>query len=279
LNPEPFVRRACSAAYGGTLRALYSRSGLPWKIHDEVLRIDPRVRRLVPHEPEPALFRFLRSTIRRGDVVLDVGAFLGIYAVLAARWSGPPGRVIAFEPTPSSAALARAHLAWNGLGPDRVTLIEAAVGDRDRRATFYRYDQADMPYVNSLVPAVDTTAGAVEAEVRVTTIDDVCSELGVEPSVIRMDVQGAEIHALGGARETIRRAARLSLVVEMHPQCWPGFGVSREDAVRTISDLGLIARPLVAGEPLFARDSHAVLTRVERSAYRDAVDRPVGDRS
>ena len=46
------------------------------------------------------------------------------------------------------------------------------------------------------------------------------------PSVIRMDVQGAEIHALRGARETIRAAPRLSLVVEMHPQCWPAFGVT-----------------------------------------------------
>jgi FkbM family methyltransferase len=259
------ARRACSAAYGGALRALYSRSGLPWSIHDEVVRIDPRVRHLVPREPEPALFQFLRATISPGDVVLDVGAFVGIYAVLGARWSGPSGRVIAFEPTPSSAAIARAHLAWNGLGPNRVTLIEAAVSDRAGRATLYQYDRAAMPYVNSLTAAVDTTAAAVEADVRVTTIDEVCKELGVVPAVIRMDVQGAEIPALRGARETIRKARRLSLVVEMHPQCWPGFGVTSAEAERTIRDLGLTRRPLVHGEALFARDSHAVLTRVEES--------------
>jgi hypothetical protein len=71
--------------YGGVLRLLYARRGLPWAVHDEVLRIDPRVRHLVPHEPEPALFRFLRETIGPGAVVLDVGAFLGVYAMLAAR--------------------------------------------------------------------------------------------------------------------------------------------------------------------------------------------------
>jgi FkbM family methyltransferase len=249
-----------SGAYGRTLRALYSRSGLPWNVHDEVVRIHPAVRHLVPHEPEPALFQFLRQTIRQGDVVLDVGAFVGIYAVLEARWSAPTGRVIAFEPTPSSVEIARRHIEWSGAA-DRVHLIEAAVSDRASRATLHQYDGEAMPFVNSLVEAVDAHAESVKREVAVVTIDEVCRELGVVPTVIRMDVQGAEVHALRGARETIRAAKRLSIVAEMHPQCWPGFGVTEEDARQTIRDLGLTARPLVADEALFARDSHAVLTK------------------
>ena len=257
--PQSRVRSLVVSSYGDILRALYSRQGLPWKVHDEMIRIDPDARHLVPHEPEPALFDFLKQTIRPGDVVLDVGAFVGIYAVLAARWSAPDGRVIAFEPTPSSAALARKHLAFNGVAPERVQIVEAAVSDRAARATLHQYDAHAMPYVNSLVQAVDTDARAVTRDVAVVTIDDVCRELKVVPSVIRMDVQGAEIHALRGARETIRAAPHLSLVVEMHPQCWPAFGVTEEDARETLGDLGLTARPLVEGEELFGRDTHAVL--------------------
>lgn len=253
------VRSLVVSSYGRVLRALYSRQGLPWRVHDEVIRIDPQVRHLVPHEPEPSLFEFLKRTIRSGDVVLDVGAFVGIYAVLAARWTGPAGRVIAFEPTPSSAALARRHLTFNGLGQERVQIIEAAVSDRASRATLHQYDANAMPYVNSLVAAVDTNARAVTRDVAVVTIDEICRELKVVPSVIRMDVQGAEIHALRGARETIHASSRLSLVVEMHPQCWPAFGVGDEDARQTLRDLGLTARPLIEGEELFARDTHAVL--------------------
>ena len=81
------VRSTLSSTYGRALKALYSRSGLPWAVHDEEVRIDPGVRHLVPHQPEPALFHFLRETIRPGDIVLDVSAFVGIYAVLEARWS------------------------------------------------------------------------------------------------------------------------------------------------------------------------------------------------
>ncbi len=258
--PPSLARSLVVSTYGRVLRLLYSRTGLPWKVHDQVIRIDPQVRYLVPHEPEPALFDFLARTIQPGDIVLDVGAFVGIYAVLAARWSGPRGRVVAFEPTPSSAALARRHLAYNGLGPNRVSLIEAAVSDRAARAPFHQYDASAMPYVNSLVAAVDTDAPAVTQQVDVVTIDEVCRELRIVPSVIRMDVQGAEIHALRGARETIRAASRLSLVVEMHPQCWPAFAVTDEDARDTLANLGLTARPLVDGEALFTRDAHAVLS-------------------
>lgn len=254
------VHDTLSATYSKTLRALYSRSGLPWGVHDEVVRIHPSVRHLVPHEPEPALFHYLRQTIRPGDIVLDVGAFVGIYAVLEARWSAPEGRVVAFEPTPFSVEIARQHIVWNDAAA-RVHLIEAAVSDRASRATLHQYDGQEMPYVNSLVEAVDTKAESVKHEVAVVTIDDVCRELGVVPSVIRMDVQGAEIHALRGARATIRAATRLSIVAEMHPQCWPGFGVTEDDARATIRDLGLTARPLVEHEALFARDSHAVLTK------------------
>jgi len=241
------------------LNALYSRRGLPWRVHDEVVRIDPRVRHLVPHEPEPALFAFLKETVRPGDVVLDVGAFAGIYAVLAARWSAPGGRVIAFEPTPSSAALARRHFAYNGTGSDRVRLVEAAVSDRGGRGALHLYDDTAMPYVNSLAAAVDTDAPPVVRDVAVVTIDDVCRDLGIAPTVIRMDVQGAEIAALRGARETIHAARRLTLVVEMHPQCWPAFGVTETSARETLAELGLTARPLAEGEALFGRDAHAVL--------------------
>jgi FkbM family methyltransferase len=259
------IGRAMSAAYGRALRALYSRGGVPWAVHDEVVRIDPSARHLVPHESEPALYRFLRNTIRPGDVVLDVGAFLGVYAILEARWAGENGRVVAFEPTPSSAALARRHFSWNEPEGDRIHLVEAAVADRAARARFHQYDAHAMPYVNSLAAAVDTSQTPTTSEVPVVTIDDVCRELKIVPTIVRMDVQGAEIHALRGARTTIGAARRLTIVVEMHPQCWPAFGVTEEHARQTIQDLGLVARPLSTDEALFARDSHAVLSHAGSS--------------
>jgi FkbM family methyltransferase len=253
------VRRMASATYGTALRTVYRGVGFPWQVHDEVVRIDPDARHLVPHESEPKLFRHLRSTIRPGDVVLDVGAFVGIYAVLEARWAGDGGRVVAFEPTPSSAVLARRHFEWNRDVTRRIELVEAAVSDRPGQAILHEYDVHGLPYANSLAKAADTDRPAHTRPVPVVTIDDVCRQRQLVPSVIRMDVQGAELHALIGARETIRSARQLSIVVEMHPQCWPEFGVTEADVRRAIDDLGLTAQPLAPGEALFGRDTHAVL--------------------
>jgi FkbM family methyltransferase len=248
---------AAQRAYAVGLRARYGRTGMPWRIHDVSVRIDPRMRHLVPHDSEATLFRFIQQQVMPGEIVLDIGSFLGIYAVLEARRAGPGGRVVAMEPTAWSASFARRHITFNGDGAAPITLIEAAAGDSPGRATFYEYDE---PYVNSLAAAVDVSAGATNRSVEVTTIDQVCDRCEIVPSLVRMDVQGAEFHALRGARNTIRRAgARLRIVAEMHPQCWPSFGVDEASARHTIASLGLVAEPLESGTPLFTRDSHIVL--------------------
>jgi FkbM family methyltransferase len=230
---------------------------MPWRVHDVTVRIDPRVRHLVPHDSEAALFRFIQHRVGPGDVVLDVGSFLGVYAVLEAFRAGPAGRVVAFEPTAWSASVARHHIAFNTERAAPVTLVEAAVGDSVARTTFYEYDR---PYVNSLAAAVDVDDPPTARPVDVVTIDDVCDRLNIIPTFIRMDVQGAEFHALRGARETIQRAGqRLTIVAEMHPQCWPSFGIRPDDARATIAALGLTAEPLESGTDLFDRDGHIVL--------------------
>jgi FkbM family methyltransferase len=232
---------------------------MPWRVHDEIVRIDPRVRHFVPHASEDALFAFLKRHVRPGAVVLDIGSFLGVYAILEARFAGPTGRVVAVEPTPWSASLARRHFEFNADSTAApVILFEAAAGEQRGHATFYEYDQ---PYVNALTPAVDIDARARSRRVEVVTIDDLCKELRIRPTLIRMDVQGAEFHALGGARRTIASSGSpLTIVVEMHPQCWPSFGFDAAQARGTLDELGLSAASLEPGADLFTRDEHIVLT-------------------
>lgn len=254
---------AAQRAYAAGLRARYGRTGMPWRIHDQTIRIDPRVRRFIPHDSEPGLFRFIQETVAPGDIVLDVGSFLGIYAVLEARRAGPRGRVVAMEPTAWSASIAGLHFAFNAEGAAPLTLVEAAAGESAGEATFYEYEE---PYVNALSAAVDVSSRATRRTVEVMTIDQVCDRLSVVPSVIRMDVQGAEIHALRGAQHTIRKAGgRLTIVAEMHPQCWPSFGIEPAQVREAISSLGLSAEPLEPGADLFARDGHVVMRPISRT--------------
>lgn len=192
--------------------------------------------------------------------MLDVGSFLGIYATLAARLAGPRGHVVAVEPTPWSAAVARRHTEFNrDPSAAAVMVVEAAVGDAPGQRTFYEYHQ---PYVNALEPAVDVDGPAETRTVRVLTIDDLCEEMQIRPTFVRMDVQGAEFQALAGARRTIAAAGtRLTIVAEMHPQCWPAFGMNPVRARQTFEALDLSAEPLQPGADLFTRDGHIILRK------------------
>jgi FkbM family methyltransferase len=259
--------RAAATAQSLYLRWLelrHGRRGLPWSLHGEPFRIDPRVRHLLPSSAEPALFAYLHRAIGPGDVIVDAGGFLGAYAIVEARWAGPTGRVVTFEPSPRSAAVARAHFEMNPEG-SRITLIEAAVADRAGTARLAVHDE---PYRNQIIRGEAKASYYNEASchnegachsVEVTTIDDVCRELEIRPTLIRMDIQGAELAALEGAREIIRTGrGTLRIVVEMHPQLWQSFGVTPSTARERLEALGLRARPLDGNDP-FAADGHAIL--------------------
>jgi hypothetical protein len=67
-------------------------------------------------------------------------------------------------------------------------------------------------------------------DVATTSIDEFCRERHLQPRFIKVDVEGAELDVLRGARETIAAAgASLHLYVEMHPHLWPALGTSRAE--------------------------------------------------
>jgi FkbM family methyltransferase len=246
--------RILRPAYSAWLNAAYGRRGMPWRMNGEPLRIHPGVRHLIPQDNERPLFEYLRAAIRPGDLVFDVGAFLGTYALFEARWSGAQGRVVAFEPSPSSFSMLTRHLAMNGLGPDRVDARHAAVGGSVGRQMLVVFE--NEPYRNQLAGL----AAPGQVSVDVLTVDTVCHELGRVPDWIRMDVQGLEFEVLEGAHEAIRAArGRVRIVVETHPDQWPEFGIDPAEAHDRFGALGLRARPITPAEPLFIQGGHVIL--------------------
>jgi FkbM family methyltransferase len=156
---------------------------------------------------EPAVRRFLLSELRQGDVVLDVGANIGLHALTAAKRLRElgGGRVIAFEPADDCLAKLRAAAARNGL---QVDVVPAALGEREYYATLRadsRYDEADAG-VRSLYGD-----GAIVQEVPVVRLDNYA--LG-RLDVVKLDIEGAEISALAGAAHTLTRLRPRAVLVE-----------------------------------------------------------------
>jgi FkbM family methyltransferase len=249
---ERLARRArflaSATGSGGHLKPLFHRL-LGWMASDrlvaalpggERVRIDPANRQLAWNADEYAAFK---AAVRPGDTVIDVGANLGAYTVLFARWVGPGGRVIAFEPAPDSRAGLERQLSLND-PPAQVIVRSEAVAASSGTRSFH----ADgMHGDNRLLP--DADRGGIQ--VPATSLDEFCAREGIEPDLIKIDVEGAELDVLRGARRTIaRRGPALALFVELHPSTWPRAGVTRADVEAELRAQGLgVERIDGAGDP------------------------------
>ena len=206
----------------------------------ETLRVDPDYRHLAWNAEE---YHALKRDTSEGATVLDIGANVGSYTLLFARWVGAAGRVYAFEPAVASRAGLERHLSINGLS-DRVTVRPEAVSERSGSAAFL---DAGTHGDNRLVPAgtPDTTS------VPSVSIDDFCDTTGISPDVIKIDIEGAELSALRGARRTIAaRGPALALFVELHPAIWPSLGVTRAALEDELERQALVVEPLPGvGDP------------------------------
>jgi len=144
---------------------------------------------------ERAFQSFFFSIVPEGGVVLDVGANVGFYSLLAARKAA---KVIAFEPLPENLSYLRRHIELNRL-KECIQVIPSAASDHDGTGLF------------SLVPG-NRSEGSLSSHgtlpVRTVRLDS----LGTVPDVIKIDVEGNEHEVLRGAIKTMRTYHPLVLV-------------------------------------------------------------------
>src|SRR5437763_6128345 len=170
---------------------------------------------------EPKIEHALLDLVREGDVFYDIGANIGWYSLLGARKTC--ALVVAFEPMVDNAAILRENAKVNGLP---ITVIPAAVTDVDGWASF--------ELRGSLMGRLEKTDTAAQAERRerrarkgglrhkglqpvpVVTLDSWLAATGQPPpTVVKLDVEGAEIGALRGMSQTLA-TAKPALLIEMH---------------------------------------------------------------
>lgn len=217
--------------YLGLLRRLGSAKGIPVHVGGTPMRLHPDFATQNWETVEYASYRAFAEMLRPGDVVFDVGAHIGTYTLIALDRIGPSGRVVAYEPNELAGAYLKQHLEWNG-GAGRADVRELCCGRNLGIATFY-FMPGRAEGMNGLVP-VD---GFSERQVAVTTLDREVAALGLTPSVIKIDVEGAEWDVLKGAEQALKEFhPRLSL--SLHPAALAKQGARPGDVLAWLADRG-----------------------------------------
>ena len=175
---------------------------------------------------EPRTTEIFKSVVKEGMTVLDMGAHVGYYTLIAASLVGTKGHVYAFEPVPDTFNLLERNI--NKYEYKNVTLINKAVADSDGIHRFYvdikhnamRSTLSEFyhvpNYINVLTISLDNFLGDTEVD------------------VIKMDIEGSEMLALKGMRKIIERSPNLKIITEANPGFLEGCGSSLEEYMQEL---------------------------------------------
>ena len=163
-------------------------------------------------------------------VIFDIGSYFGYYALLACRHSGPRGKVFAFEPFSQNYNFLCENKRLNAF--NNLTTINLAVTDRKGVQTF----RVPPTFNQGSGGLAGTEHGALY--VQTTTLDDfVHNNHLTRLDFIKMDVEGSEVLALAGGKETIQRFQPI-LMIELDPGKLNKLNQTPQGLIRAISDLG-----------------------------------------
>jgi FkbM family methyltransferase len=193
---------------------------------------------------EEADSRFVRNLLRAGDVVVDVGANLGWYSLLAARTVGPGGRVLCVEPSAALCDRLRHTVELNALG--NVIVERCALSEGEGEARLFALD-----HTNSGLGSIMWRRVPEDAErVPTRSMDGLLGAHGIERArLAKIDVEGAEALVMAGMQRTLERAVFDYFVIEVGGPRLQRQGTSARAIVEAFEKHGYRCQSLVEGRP------------------------------
>lgn len=207
------------------------------------------------HDPEVAAF--LDTKLKPGMCCWNVGANVGIHTLQLGHRVGAQGSVVAFEPNPSAVSLLRCNVELNGYA-DRVTIVPAAVGEREGETDFFVAGADPMGRPGRANPLLGQPS---RISVPVITLDGYLKSQTRRPDCIVMDIEGWEIAALRGGRSILELQPFPVFIVELHQDAWEWSGHSRPDLETLLREYKLSVKPLSGQNDPLAQYGRVVLYR------------------
>jgi len=207
-----------------------------------------------PHDG--SLVRFLVDQLASGDIFLDIGAHHGLYTILAGELVGSTGEVHAFEPTQLHFLL----LSSNTVDRPNIFANQLAVSDHSGEADFFEHEKESSTFDPSLLGYNQVVAAKRFRHiiVKTTTLDHYCSQRKIKPTIIKIDVEGAEALVIEGGQQ-ILAAYQPIIIMEVWKK--PLKNESHLRAIKRLAQLGY--------QPFALQDDGSLLSKREIDPERD----------
>jgi FkbM family methyltransferase len=174
-------------------------------------------------EKEREFMTQLNLNYNNNAIVMDIGANIGIYTILLSRIY-PKAKIIAIEASPSIFEMLKSNCKLNNLlfPGSNVLLINKAISDKDdTTAEFYEKHSISTMFkeflINLSTTIITNQDQLNKRVVRTVTIDNLVETTDIsEISLLKMDVEGAEVLALKGAINTLTQKKIKNMVIEYH---------------------------------------------------------------
>lgn len=177
-------------------------------------------RRQDKHEIE-----LLNKYIKKGDVVLDIGANIGFYTKILSELVGDMGKVYAFEPDKTNFS----HLINNTKNLSNVEFINKAVSNKTGKITLYQSDLLNVDH--KTYATKDYTS---KTEIDCIAVDDIIPNKKVD--FIKIDIQGYEYFAFKGMQEIFKANDNLKIITELYPYGLNNSGISIEEFLHLLTE-------------------------------------------
>ncbi|MFN4133512.1 MAG: FkbM family methyltransferase, partial [Candidatus Hadarchaeales archaeon] len=178
---------------------------------------------------EPITTKVVKREIKKGDVVLDIGAHIGYYTLIFAKNVGNSGKVYAFEPEPHNFQLLLKNVEYNGY--TNVVALQKAVSNKTGKIRLYLSDDYSVDH------SIFSSSGRGKfIEVDSISLDDYFKNQKVD--FIKMDIQGGEGLAFEGMKSLLNRNRTIKILFEFWPAALQESGTDHAQLLKWLLKRG-----------------------------------------
>src|SRR5215203_5029528 len=154
-------------------------------------------------------------TPRQGDVVVDIGAHMGRYTIIAAKRVGTKGKVMAIEANPSNFEMLNRNIKLNQL--TNIISLNNAVYSKETKIKLYLPGEELGDTIYNTIISDRAKNEDKFVEVNANTLDYLLQSKGIKQvNWIKIDVEGAEFEVLKGAHNLLLNSRNIVLLMEVH---------------------------------------------------------------